>query len=195
MTFIANNTQSLDERPRSGTVIGLRNTTTAEIVALDAGRKRWLVGSSDASDIVVDDPYVSRMHCLIERRPSGTLTVRDQESRNGTFVEGNCVEMAELRVGSYISIGRTTLVAIAAPGDQRKRPALEQMLTCDPSLRRTIDQAVRAAQTDCSILVVGETGTGKDLLARIVHEASRRAGGPFVAVNCGAIPRELIGSE
>jgi DNA-binding NtrC family response regulator len=65
----------------------------------------------------------------------------------------------------------------------------------DPVLRMTIDQALRAAQTECSVLIVGETGTGKDLVARLVHEQSRRAEGPFVAVNRGAIPRELIASE
>src|SRR6185312_10581518 len=57
------------------------------------------------------------------------------------------------------------------------------------------EQALKAAQTECSVLILGETGTGKDLLARVVHESSRRNMGPFVAVNCGAIPRELIASE
>src|SRR5205814_10197902 len=51
------------------------------------------------------------------------------------------------------------------------------------------------AQTDCNVLIVGETRTGKDLLARVIHEASKRAAGPFVPVNCGGIPRELVGSE
>jgi transcriptional regulator with PAS, ATPase and Fis domain len=58
-----------------------------------------------------------------------------------------------------------------------------------------VEQALKAAQTDCTVLIVGETGTGKDLLARVIHEASRRMTEPFVAVNCGGIPRELIGSE
>src|SRR5262245_56706410 len=62
-------------------------------------------------------------------------------------------------------------------------------------VRTSVEQALRAAQTECSVLIVGETGTGKDLMARLVHESSRRALGPFVAVNCGAIPRELIASE
>ena len=83
---------------------------------------------------------------------------------------------------------------VAAPGAERPS-AIELLRGHDPAFRATIDQALRAAQTDCNVLIVGETGTGKELLARVVHEASRRAAGPFVAVNCGAIPRELIGSE
>jgi DNA-binding NtrC family response regulator len=54
---------------------------------------------------------------------------------------------------------------------------------------------VKAAQTDCNVLIIGETGTGKDLLARVIHESSKRSTGMLVAVNCGGIPRELIGSE
>jgi len=58
-----------------------------------------------------------------------------------------------------------------------------------------VEQALKAAQSECSVLILGETGTGKDLLARVIHESSRRSSGAFVAVNCGAIPRELIASE
>jgi transcriptional regulator with PAS, ATPase and Fis domain len=142
----------------------------------------------------ITDPFVSGMHCMIERKPGGAIVVRDRESRNGTFVDGNSIEAAELRVGSYLSIGRTTLVAVGASGTGRPR-ALDLLRGKDPALRMTVEQALRAAQTDCAVLIVGETGTGKDLLARVIHEASRRAAHAFVAVNCGAIPRELIGSE
>jgi transcriptional regulator with PAS, ATPase and Fis domain len=183
------------ERPRSGSVVGLRNTATSEVFELDRERSRWMIGSDPSCDLSIDDPYVSRTHCIVERRASGALVVRDQRSRNGTYVDGHPVEVSELRIGSYLAVGRTTLVAVAAAGGSEARKAVEQMLTSDVALKRTIGQAVRAAQTDCSVLIVGETGTGKDLLARVVHEASRRNGGPFVAVNCGAIPRELIASE
>jgi transcriptional regulator with PAS, ATPase and Fis domain len=80
--------------------------------------------------------------------------------------------------------------------NSNERPrAIEMIRGHHPMLRTSIEQGIRAAHTDCSVLILGETGTGKDLMARLIHESSRRANGPFVAVNCGAIPRELIGSE
>ncbi|HTR49732.1 MAG TPA: sigma 54-interacting transcriptional regulator [Kofleriaceae bacterium] len=182
------------DRRRVGNVVALRDQTTGEVFELDE-RRRWVVGSSPSCDFTVRDPFVSSRHCLIERRPGGSVVVRDNDSRNGTFLDGNPIEAAELRVGAHLRVGRTTLVAVAASGGGERPTALESLRGHDPVLRATVEQAVRAAPTDCSMLILGETGTGKDLLARVIHEASRRADGPFVAVNCGAIPRELIASE
>ena len=175
-------------------VVALRNLSSGELFQLDE-RRRWVLGSSPNCDFTIYDPFVSQRHCIVERRPSGAMLVRDNDSRNGTFVDGNPVEAAELRVGAYLTLGRTTLVALAASGGEARPRAIEQLRGHDVALRATVDQAIRAAQTDCNVLILGETGTGKDLLARIIHESSRRSSRPFVAVNCGAIPRELIGSE
>jgi DNA-binding NtrC family response regulator len=172
--------------------------TDGQIYPLQAGKKRWLLGAGEHCDITLADPCVSNRHCVIERSPEGAVNVRDAESRNGTFVDGSKIEAAELRAGAYLSVGRTTLVAVAMPrndGNREPPRAIEQLRGQDPVLRTVIDNAIRAGQGECSVLIVGETGTGKELLARVVHEASRRNGGKFVAVNCGAIPRELIGSE
>ena len=197
MTFIPTKTQSMAPDGRRGSlVVGLRRTATGEVYLLDAGPRRWVVGSEGSCDVQIgDDPFVSGVHCVLERKPSGVLVVRDRESRNGTFVDGNPIEGAELRVGSYLSIGRTTLVAVAGAGSAAQPRALELLRGRDPVLRRTVEQALKAAQSECSVLILGETGTGKDLLARVIHESSRRSSGAFVAVNCGAIPRELIASE
>ncbi len=195
MKFNESRTQGLEpDTRRTGLVIGLRATRDGAVHALGPDPRRWVLGSGEGCDVVIEDPYVSSQHCIIERQESGGLVVRDRGSRNGTHIDGNQIEGAELRVGSYLTLGRTTFVAVAAQSADRSR-AISLLRGHDPVFRATVDQALRAAPTDCSILIVGETGTGKDLIARIVHEASRRAAGKFVAVNCGAIPRELIGSE
>jgi DNA-binding NtrC family response regulator len=195
--FDERTTQALKEgRRRTGIIIALRNVSTGEVLQLGT-RYRWLLGSDPSCELRIVDPFVSGTHCLLERREDGSLRVRDRDSRNGTFVDGNHVEGAVLRVGSYLTVGRTTLIAVSnvASNNGEPRRALEMLRGRDPSIRMPIDQAMRAAQSDCSVLIVGETGTGKDLIARLVHEHSRHAEGPFVAVNCGAIPRELIASE
>jgi DNA-binding NtrC family response regulator len=174
-------------------VTGLRAKDGTEY-PLAAQPQRWVVGSSAGCDLVLDDPCVSALHCVLERRDDGSLLVRDKRSRNGTLIDGNLVEAAELQVGSRLAVGRTSLVAFAAQ-DAQQSGALASLRGRDPVFRATVEQAIKAAQTDCNVLIIGETGTGKDLLARVIHEASKRALEPFVAVNCGGIPRELIGSE
>jgi two-component system response regulator HydG len=63
------------------------------------------------------------------------------------------------------------------------------------AMRHTFETILRAAATDASVLVTGESGTGKELVARALHDRGRRAGGPFVALNCGAMPESLLESE
>src|SRR5215468_2207330 len=187
-------TQALEpEARRRGVVAALRARNGIEY-PLAPQPHRWVIGSGASCDLVLEDPYVSATHCILERRVGGALVVRDRRSRNGTLIDGKPVEAAELPVGARLAIGRTTLLAVAAP-DARSTGALGALRGRDPAFRATVEQAIKAAQTDCNVLIVGETGTGKDLLARLIHEASRRAADPFVAVNCGGIPRELIGSE
>ncbi|MDX2086870.1 MAG: sigma 54-interacting transcriptional regulator [Kofleriaceae bacterium] len=188
-------TQSLEADARRTSVVGgLRATRDGIDVVFDPRARRWVIGSAESCDVVVSDPYVSAMHCVLERRAGGAMHVRDARSRNGTVIDGNRIEAAELRVGSFLSLGRTTFVAVGPENDETPS-ALEQLRGRAPVLRATIDLALKAALRDCSVLIVGETGTGKDLLARLIHETSRRAAANFVPVNCGGIPRELIGSE
>src|SRR5258707_6616072 len=71
----------------------------------------------------------------------------------------------------------------------------EEIIGTSPPLQAVLGRVSRVAPTDSTVLVTGETGTGKELIARAIHRRSRRASGPFVAVNCAAIPRDLIASE
>src|SRR5450631_1880055 len=79
-------------------------------------------------------------------------------------------------------------------GDER-RTALGAIIGDDPALRAALARAALVAPTTTPVLVTGESGTGKELLARALHELGPNPGGPFVAVNCGALPRELAESE
>ena len=74
-------------------------------------------------------------------------------------------------------------------------PSFEGIISVSPSMRRVIERAQTVAATESSVLLLGETGTGKEMMARAIHAASSRAGGVFLPVNCGALPRELVESE
>jgi len=80
-------------------------------------------------------------------------------------------------------------------GNLERHSCFENIISVSPGMERVIDRARLSAATDASVLIVGETGTGKEMLARAIHQASRRARMPFVAVNSGALPRELVESE
>jgi DNA-binding NtrC family response regulator len=151
------------------------------------------IGSDPSNELVLDDRFVSSFHCSLERA-NGRLLVRDQRSRNGTLVNGTRVRECEVRVGTRLTVGETTLLLV---GDGRTgaRSAAELLITADAGFRATLETAERAARSAANILILGESGTGKELVARLVHEASPYAPGPFVALNCGAIARDLVESE
>jgi two-component system, NtrC family, nitrogen regulation response regulator GlnG len=79
--------------------------------------------------------------------------------------------------------------------EARRSAALDAIIGEDPALRATLGRAALVAPTGTPVLVTGESGTGKELIARVLHELGPSPGGPFVAVNCGALPRELAESE
>ena len=95
------------ERPRNGNVVGLRNAATMELFELTPERSRWMIGSEPSCDLTIDDPFVSRTHCTIERRASGSVLVKDQGSRNGTFVRTKGA--LELYHGDYLFVGQQLL--------------------------------------------------------------------------------------
>jgi transcriptional regulator with PAS, ATPase and Fis domain len=129
--------------------------------------------------------------------------IEDCESRNGTYVNGVRVERSEVREGDVITVGRTLLQVVPAKlapcdapldADAPESAFGGGHVTIDPALGANLAELHRVASSNIAILVRGETGTGKELVARAVHEASRRTGA-FVAVNCGAIPAGLIESH
>jgi DNA-binding NtrC family response regulator len=144
----------------------------------------------DGLDLALEDGRVSRRHATVSR-VAGGLEIEDHDSKNGTFVRGaRVVRRRPLAQGDLVRIGETLLeldrVAAAEAGE-----ADPVLLGDSPALRRLLLAIDRVATATGTVLVVGETGAGKELVARRLHERSGRPG-PLVAVNCGAIPATLV---
>ncbi len=157
------------------------------------------LGTGAGSDLRLSDPTVSRLHCELVRRIDGGIRIVDQGSTNGTYVDGVRVHVAELAAGAGIRLGATVL-SVAAVGERLSvelsaRHRFGETIGKSTEMRRLYTILEKVAPTDSSVLIQGETGTGKELVARAIHDASPRAKAPFVVVDCGAIAENLIESE
>src|SRR5262249_5696553 len=141
------------------------------------------VGTGAACHLRLRDPTVSRIHCEVHPRATG-VRITDAASTNGTFLDLARVRDVELTAGARIRIGATTIEVafgdqgIAVPISDRDR--LGDMVGSSVEMRRIYALIERAAPTDATVLIQGETGTGKEVAARTVHELSNRRGGDFV---------------
>ncbi|HUB09604.1 MAG TPA: sigma 54-interacting transcriptional regulator [Myxococcales bacterium] len=153
------------------------------------------IGSASAVGLRLDHPTVSGKHARVTRQ-EGRLMLTDVGSRNGTWLNGMRLYEAELPLGVRFRIGPFDVWASgAAPTRKEQAEEFEGILSQDPGMRAIFAQIDRVAQTNASVVVTGETGTGKELVARAVHRRSRRAGASFIPVNCGAIAHELMEAE
>jgi two-component system, NtrC family, response regulator GlrR len=183
-----------------GAVIRVPSTrATPREYRLAAGRCR--IGAGKEVDIVIEDDTVSRQHVELSVVPEG-VELRDLGSRNGTFYLGQRVEKITLALGSRIVLGRVDVqidadsAALYGESDAASGPTeYGNLLGVSPAMRKLFAMLVRLQGSLVNVLVEGESGTGKELIARAVHARSRVCGGPFVAVNCGAIDRALARSE
>ncbi|HVJ21833.1 MAG TPA: sigma 54-interacting transcriptional regulator, partial [Polyangiaceae bacterium] len=170
----------------------------------DRGLRRKLdptglrIGTSPAAQLRLQDATVSRMHCEI-RIVDGRVRIIDLGSTNGVLLDGVRVYDAELAPGSNIQLGSTKLQVDPGDGsiaiELSPRHSFGEVLGASIEMRRLFTVLEKAAASDATILIQGETGVGKELVARAIHESSKRSHGPFVVVDCGAIAENLIESE
>ncbi len=160
--------------------------------------ERLRIGKAADNDLVLADDTVSRHHCELSRSSDG-VRILDLGSTNGTRVQGARVTDALVPAGSVLKVGEVEIVLRAAgravevmPSDRtRFGDALGQSLV----MRTLFGVLESIAPTDATVLLEGETGTGKDVLARAIWTESTRSRGPFVVVDCGAVSYSLIESE
>jgi two-component system, NtrC family, response regulator GlrR len=159
---------------------------------------RRMIGSADDCDIIVLDGEVSRLHASLEVSAQG-VWVRDLGSRNGTFVNGVQVREARVPDGGCVHVGGCDLWLFynqnAAELDLWPFERFGPLWGRSAPMRELFAQLYRVAALDSTVLVLGETGTGKELVAKAIHEASPRAEKPFVVVDCGALAESLLEVE
>jgi two-component system, NtrC family, response regulator HydG len=155
---------------------------------------RLYLGKSRACELSLDDPLVSRRHCALA--VEGTqVRLTDLDSTNGTFVNGVRVVEGILLGGELLRVGDTT-VAVRF-GEKRPRrlsgaTRFGRLLGASPSMQRLYPVCERLARSGVPVILEGETGTGKELLAEALHEAGPRANGPFVVFDCTTLPPGLL---
>jgi len=182
-------------------VAGLRiSLAPLDELMVGRGPDRETVRTGRRVALTLGDHELSRQHVLLRRRAGG-WDLSDLGSKNGTIVNGEPTTSATLADGDVIEVGSTLLMfrEDGGPdlGDRDLAAAAEVPLalrTLSFDLERRATDLARIAGSTVPVLVCGETGTGKELVARAVHDLSGR-GGAFVAINCGALPRTLIESE
>jgi len=158
-----------------------------------------MVGTHADNDLVLTDATVSRYHLEIRVRRDG-IEIRDLDTTNGTKHGGARVGQVVLVGAARLRLGKHTEMDVE-PIDTSidlegwKGDRFGDVLGTTAPMHRLFSLLARAAPTEATILLQGETGTGKEAIAEAVHKTSKRAKGPFVVVDCGSIPHELIASE
>jgi DNA-binding NtrC family response regulator len=156
------------------------------------------IGTHRSCDLVLSDRRVSRFQCEVSLEQSG-YRVRDLDSTNGTFVAGLRVADAFVPPGSKIRVGQSELYLVplgsSVAVDLEEVDRFHGLVGGSVAMRRLYAAIHKLAATDSTVLVSGETGTGKELVAEALHDGSRRRGGPLVVIDCGAVPGQLFEDE
>jgi DNA-binding NtrC family response regulator len=185
----------------SGTeVMHVRKCALEVVSGPDAGLRRVfgepaiVIGRSQC-DLVLADRRVSGLHAEVRLDERG-YRIRDLGSTNGTLVGGIRVNDGYLDPGATITVGDTAIRFAPLAESQTvpvwKEPVYGNLVGRSAPMRALFSTIDRVAATDATVLITGETGTGKELVAEAIHDRSARAGGPFVVLDCGAIPGQLF---
>ena len=194
-TLVVQNTTTLKVR-KCRLVVTLGPDLGREV---ESDKERLRVGAHSSNDLVLsEDRTASRHHFEVQYTERGYLLV-DLNSTNGTWLDGRRIERAYLNQGSQVRAGQTTLTFAPLSEEVTVEPdrdgELCGMIGQSMKMRHIFGLIKKIAPMDVSVVIQGETGTGKELVARAIHELSARRRGPMVVLDCGAIPPNLIESE
>jgi DNA-binding NtrC family response regulator len=189
---------------RTGTVELAIVTRDGVIAIMVPDDGEIVVGRGEGCEVRIDDGSVSRRHASVRRGDGGVL-VHDLGSANGTFVregqaEGGATlhlravkDEASIAIGDAVQFG--SILATVRRIAPKASTSSDGIVVREPAMRAIYEQASRAAGALISVLLLGETGVGKEVLARAIHDRSPRAKRPFLALNCAALSPTLLESE
>ncbi len=168
--------------------------------AIPLATQSVVVGTHCSCDLQLGDDRVSARHLELTPATDGQqFRLDDLDSRNGVHVAGSRVHRGHVRPGQPILVGRSYLRVVPRPQPLNVQPTqarrFGEMVGESLVMREVFAVLELAAASDVTVLLSGETGTGKELAARAIHGASGRRTGPFVALDCGALPQNLLESE
>lgn len=165
--------------------------------AVEVDKPRITVGRSSACELSLSDRAVSSSHAEIEAAEAGWV-IRDLGSTNGCWVGEIRLREAILPLGARVRVGATTLQIEPAAGSVEiplsAGDRFHDLVGRSVAMRQIFAQLEKVAALDITVLITGETGTGKELVARALHAGSKRAKGPLVVQDCSALPRDLVES-
>jgi DNA-binding NtrC family response regulator len=188
--------------PDRGPTLHLRRCT---LQSVDDPTQEWTfekeeirIGSMEDNDVVLGDDTVSRYHCRIVQEDTGYALV-DQRSTNGTFINKVRVREAFIKPGSIVSVGQSQLRFNAREEEVQIVPSRNDrcagLIGGNPRMREIYSIIEKIAPTATTVVIDGETGTGKEVVAQAIHSLSPRSRNDLVVFDCGAVPPNLIESE
>jgi len=196
VTALLEDLPSFSRQNRGGIFLVIKGPDRGESVRLEPDKPVYF-GSSPSCELVLSDKTVSRKHMMAELA-GDEVVVMDCGSTNGCFIQGSRFEKISIGFGAEVKLGRTVIKFL--PDEEVVEPepsrdtAFGTIVGADTKMRQLFNLLTDVAATSATVLIEGETGTGKELIAEEVHNHSPRRDGPFVVFDCGSVPRELIES-
>ncbi len=194
-TRIINTDAAIVRQSGRGRLVVVKGPDRGESVVV--GKGALTIGSGSGCAIRLTDPTVSRKHLTVSSTEGGVVA-RDLGSTNGSYVQGSRFQELILAFGAEIQVGQTVMKFVPEEEAVEVAPAEDEsfgaLLGRDAKMRQVFRLLGDVAITEATVLLEGETGTGKELLAEEIHRHSQRRDKPFVVFDCGAVPKELIES-
>ncbi|NIO04161.1 MAG: FHA domain-containing protein [Proteobacteria bacterium] len=179
-----------------GKLVVLSGPDKGKTLVLD--QPELTIGSKDENHLILSDPTVSRKHAALTES-AGVYVIRDLNSTNGTYLDGVLIREAVLEFGRTITLGETQIRFVPFQEKIEVYPssknAFGDVYGQSIQMRNIFGILEKVVPTDVTVILEGETGTGKELLARAIHTLSARSKGPFVVFDCGSIAENLVESE